>query len=544
MPTAQFLSKIARLRGVRPSTARCHLGLASSAPTGNGGCHMIPPRLTHSCHQRQQQHFSTGSHNMGSTAAAGSNDDFGDPIWPEDPKLSQSIETYSRYQPCPISIAHFLEFGRNASLESSFLFLRREVPVRIANIMKELRLMPLELRETRGCRVVTNQYAQSFKELIAFERLDGKNPDTLKEFTAALMNIRERHADTVIAMAEAVMEHKIKEIKVMQGHRPAKAEKNIQYFLDRLYTSRISVRMLINQHTMLFDEPSTGSSNKRKQESQSKPRKVDGQGLSMVGTIDPLCQVTPVVEQAYESARFMCEQYYLSAPELEYTAYDHSKRAVNLGPGELAREKRSDNVSFVYVPSHLYHILFELFKNAMRATIENAGEDAISYEPIKVLVVKGREDVTIKVSDRGGGIPRSLRDHIFEYLYTTAPNPILTNSAEITDVSSLISGGGVSGMSTAPLAGLGYGLPLSRLYARYFAGDLELYSNEGWGTDAVIYLRALAGEAKERLPIYHESGSKRIYEAQLSASDWTIDSDLNLDDKKKSDGHNKDYRDL
>ena len=78
-------------------------------------------------------------------------------------------------------------------------------------------------------------------------------------------------------------------------------------------------------------------------------------------------------------------------------------------------------------------------------------------------MVKGREDVTIKVSDRGGGIPRSLRDHIFEYLYTTAPNPILTNSAEITDVSSLIGGGsGMSGMSTAPLAGLGYGLPLSR----------------------------------------------------------------------------------
>jgi len=474
-------------------------------------------------------------------------------VFAEDPQLSRSIETYSRYQPCPISIAHFLEFGRNASLESSFLFLRREVPVRIANIMKELRLMPLELRETRGCRVVTNQYAQSFKELIAFERMDGKSPTTLKDFTAALMNIRERHADTVIAMAEAVMEHKIKENMLhrsaaLEGAgplKPGKAERNIQYFLDRLYTSRISVRMLINQHTLLFDSPSAAPHSNPHQEPQDKKRKVDGQGLSMVGTIDPTCQVTPVVQQAYESARFLCEQYYLSAPELEYTAYDHSKRALNMGPGELAHRLRSDPVSFVYVPSHLYHILFELFKNAMRATIENAGEEAVSYEPIKVLVVKGREDVTIKVSDRGGGIPRSLRDHIFEYLYTTAPNPILTNSAEITDVSSLIGGGsGMSGMATAPLAGLGYGLPLSRLYARYFAGDLELYSSEGWGTDAVIYLRALAGEAKERLPIYHESGSKRIYEAQLSASDWTIDSDLSLDTSTKSTGHNKDYRDL
>jgi hypothetical protein len=48
----------------------------------------------------------------------------------------------------------------------------------------------------------------------------------------------------------------------------------------------------------------------------------------------------------------------------------------------------------VYVPSHLYHMLFELFKNAMRAVMEHHES---APPPIQVNLVTGREDVSVKV---------------------------------------------------------------------------------------------------------------------------------------------------
>ncbi len=80
---------------------------------------------------------------------------------------------------------------------------------------------------------------------------------------------------------------------------------------------------------------------------------------------------------------------------------------------------------------------------------------------------------------------------IFSYLYTTAKLP-----------SSIQSGGGGGGgdMNNAPLAGFGFGLPMSRLYARYLGGDLNVVSVEGFGTDALVQLKRATADALEALP--------------------------------------------
>ena len=82
-----------------------------------------------------------------------------------------------------------------------------------------------------------------------------------------------------------------------------------------------------------------------------------------------------------------------------------------------------------YVPSHLHHICFELFKNSMRATIENHG--SIECPPIRVLLTKGKDNVCIKISDRGGGASLEECRRWTHYMYSTAPPPPKVFNANI-----------------------------------------------------------------------------------------------------------------
>jgi len=76
---------------------------------------------------------------------------------------------------------------------------------------------------------------------------------------------------------------------------------------------------------------------------------------------------------------------------------------------------------------------------------------------------------------------------IWSYLFTTANPQILERMLSESDQ--------VRDFDTAsPLAGLGYGLPISRNYARYFGGDLVIMSMEGYGTDSFIYLPRLGDQ--------------------------------------------------
>ena len=247
--------------------------------------------------------------------------------------------------------------------------------------------------------------------------------DYNRKFSRTLEGIKRRHDSVVTTVAQGINEYKRKRQRMQ-------IDSSIQSFLDRFYMSRIGIRMLIGQHVSLTEQTHHRHPN-------------------YVGIICTKTNIKELAEEAIENARFVCEDHYglFDAPKVQLFC--------------------PDNLLFMYVPGHLSHMLFETLKNSLRAVVETHGADKEDFPVTKVVVAEGKEDITIKISDEGGGIPRSAIPLVWTYMYTTVDStPELDPGFNASDFK-------------APMAGFGYGLPISRLYARYFGGDLKLISMEG-----------------------------------------------------------------
>jgi signal transduction histidine kinase len=154
--------------------------------------------------------------------------------------------------------------------------------------------------------------------------------------------------------------------------------------------------------------------------------------------------------------------------------------------------------------------ILELMKNAMRCTVEHAEQNNLGARggddrhfatlmvknPIVAVLASAEGWTTLKLSDRGGGIPVPLEDQIFEYGYTSVGTEDGGSGGAAksggADALGNLGAGGLSPhtvVATAdPIAGLGFGLPLAQCYARYFGGGIRLVSLPGHGTDAYLRL--------------------------------------------------------
>ncbi|KAG0202028.1 hypothetical protein BGX28_005311 [Mortierella sp. GBA30] len=340
-------------------------------------------------------------------------------------------------------------------------------------------------------------------------------PQLEEEFTALLRTLEQRHKVKMLAIGQGFKEL----MTSIQGQRRGynlhckkgaadsarwsvdpQVDKDIEMFFSKFYTVNLGTRLLIGEHLALHDH-----------------------GLNLVQRVSPLA----VSKRAIQDAHRVCSEH-----------YGH----LFPSPSVLIQTSNPD-ITATYVDKYLYRNIYELLKVAMGATCEGHLRDGSpmstsllspssrsssslsEYDqettstingmnrsttarpiipPVNLTLVDGNEDVTIRITDQGGGLALSDVDKIWSYVRsisgtTTSPMEILAREIrrgrrEGRGSNPLLTsiGGSASDFRDfldQPLSDVsGHGLPLVRLTARYFGGDLSLIPMEGYGTHAYLSL--------------------------------------------------------
>eukprot|EP01006_Ploeotia_vitrea_P017606 TRINITY_DN48820_c0_g1_i1.p1 TRINITY_DN48820_c0_g1~~TRINITY_DN48820_c0_g1_i1.p1 ORF type:complete len:437 (-),score=19.66 TRINITY_DN48820_c0_g1_i1:95-1405(-) len=374
-------------------------------------------------------------------------------------KLKDTLEEYCHKPETRLSLDAIVYHCKQEHY-STARFIMREVPIRLASHVKELGELPHGLSMMPSVRKARQQYIDSFAEFVQFKASKPfKNPyrptrEEQEPLMGVVRNVQDRHRSCMQLLAKGVHEFKETLHKATAKDRDEKTETSqevmildypdVQTALDNFYSHRIGTHFLMSQHVAVHN---------------------DIKRPTFVGIIDTQMPLAELIQEAASHSKAICTSVYGGSP------------IVNI------RSSPSSELVIEHIPTHVRYILIELLKNSMRAVIENSKKQGITImsqmPPIEVTFSagKGYEDACLRVTDSGGGIARSQLKYVWSYLYTTA-NAFFDLSVE-------------DGKLPLPttMAGFGYGLPLSRLYARYFGGDLRLMSLEGHGCDAFLHLR-------------------------------------------------------
>ena len=390
----------------------------------------------------------------------------------------------------PLTLADLVRHGRQPLSQEALLesanFTLSMLPARLAHRIQRLRNLPFIVVANPNITKIYNTYLNSLSTLEPWYK---KKIVTLQEeeaFTVAMGHVVGNHTNTIPILAQGFLECRkyIDPITVTK-------------FLDQHLRARIGTRLIAEQQLALHNA-SLGQAGEQQPDSYN------------IGVIDTMLEPARIVRNCEDFVGEICELKYGVRPRLEING--------------------SVDATFAHIPVHLEYVITELIKNAFRATVESGNErhpvevtlaaapdvpisklDALrklsvtdesaldfskegldeyclSSEGVGGPINSAAPSITIRIRDRGGGIPPEVLPNIWSYSFTTYDAEQTKPSNPYSDGLSAITNGG----NASSIAGLGYGLPLSRAYAEYFGGSIAIQSMHGWGTDVYLSLQGIA----------------------------------------------------
>jgi len=389
------------------------------------------------------------------------------------------LDDWVRREARPISLRQLTFFGRTLTesrLISSANYVRLELPTRLAHRLRNMQTLPYS--------ALTNSHISHVYELYytAFERLrkvpEIKSVDDNDRFCDVVQSCLREHLSVIPRLAMGVIE--------IQNNISGE---ECDQFMTTLLRSRISRRVIAEQHLALTETFHSPWHFPDASKSTVAPED------DFVGEIFLKCNAKEIVEQCAATARDLMSKAFgptVAIPEVVIK-------------GHL-------NTTFPYIPSHIEYMIGELLRNSMQAVIERPGSQC---PPIEVLICEAAQHVIIRVSDQGGGVEREILPYLWSFAKGPRRQKRLENLEQVPKLAGTMQelryadpamaaeierypekrGSSLKALSgRQPDLRLGMGLPMSRIYAEYWAGTLELHSLEGYGVDAFLQISKLGNK--------------------------------------------------
>jgi len=398
---------------------------------------------------------------------------------------SNTLDEWVSREARPISLRQLTFFGRTLTesrLLSSANYVRQELPTRLAHRLRNMQTLPFSALRNSHLHHVYELYYTAFELLRKFPPV--RNLDDNDKLCDVIKLCLREHLAVIPRLAMGILE-------IQNSVSPEECD----HLMTTLLRSRISRRVIAEQHLALTD-------------TFHSPWHFDGKKSSVapedefVGEIFLRCNAKEIIEK--------CAQ---TASELTAKAYGPHVRIPQIVlQGHL-------DTTFPYIPSHLEYIIGELLRNSIQAAVERQDTTATDDPPppIQVLICEAAQHVIIRVSDQGGGIDRSLLPYLWSFAKGPRRKRRLQNLGRVPRLAATMQelqlppssdpdrantspSGEKFGSSLASLSSrppdlrLGIGLPMSRIYAEYWAGSLELHSLEGYGCDAFLQISRLGNK--------------------------------------------------
>lgn len=401
---------------------------------------------------------------------------------------NEVLLNYSKKKPHPVSLRQLAGFGKTLTKQkilSSANFVRLELPIRLAMRIRDLQTLPFGVVNNFHLAQIYESYYHLFNAFRKIPQIStvAENDEFCKTISALL----DQHVFNLSHLMMGALELSI--LKNLP-------QEELDMFMSSMLRSRISRRVIVEEHLSLTEIY-------KQHPYQSKPP-------DYIGEIFNDCNAKEHFEIVADLIKDSMLEFFPNRENMPDLVVE----------GDV-------HTHFPFMVPHLHYLFGEILRNSFEATIKTHGASTDKkLPPIKITIVNSKKQVLFRISDQGGGISHRKLESIWNFgknpelarqslaNFHRIPGLQMYSNLQVTPAGSSIvdthdalgqtSVGDINNTTTSTKTStldqlitrpyqykLGLGLPMCKVYADYWNGDLTMNSLEGYGSDTSLTLSKL-----------------------------------------------------